>query len=553
MSVDKGFQVDRVLAMNLSLLSTKYPKPAERTAFFQRVLEKAAAMPGVQSASLVSALPLMGETWIDIVGTEHDTRPMVELPSTNVRFISPGYFQTLRVGLRDGRDFEEQDRNRKVAIISASLAQRLWGEENPVGRKMNSNDTLVEVVGVTPDFRSTSLDKEPVNMLYIPYWQRPRLGAVAAGAHLDGPARDRQCAARRRLGNRWRSHRAGSAHAGRSAVALRRRSAVSRCCWWCSSPWPPSRSRPSAPTACSRMRSPAAPARWASAWRSARSASDVLGMVLRQGMMPVLAGSGRRRGVGRRHRALSGEPALPGQPARSAGVRRVGRRPAGRLRGGLPDPRAPRHPRQPHRSPALRMMPASDRMRSEMSSFIQNQFEQNIVTTSVDHVFNWARESSIWPLTFGLACCAIEMIAASTSRFDIARFGAEVFRPSPRQSDLMIVAGTVTLKMAPVLKRIWDQMPDPKWCISMGACSSVGGPFNTYGVLQGVDKIVPVDVYLTGCPPRPENLFYALMKLQDKIDQMTTLVKRPTEVRLDESMLDNFKSQIRIAQTQNPV
>ena len=177
-----------------------------------------------------------------------------------------------------------------------------------------------------------------------------------------------------------------------------------------------------------------------------------------------------------------------------------------------------------------------------MASFIQNQFERNVVTTSVDYVFNWARKSSLWPLTFGLACCAIEMIASSTSRFDIARFGAEVFRPSPRQSDLMIVAGTVTLKMAPVLKRIWDQMPDPKWCISMGACSSVGGPFNTYAVLQGVDKIVPVDVYVTGCPPRPENLFYGLLKLQDKIDQMTTLVKRPTEVRLDESMLAGFQA-----------
>src|SRR5262249_43821748 len=186
-------------------------------------------------------------------------------------------------------------------------------------------------------------------------------------------------------------------------------------------------------------------------------------------------------------------------------------------------------------------------------SFIQNQFEKNVVTMSVDYVFNWARKSAIWPLTFGLACCAIEMIASSTSRFDIARFGAEVFRPSPRQSDLMIVAGTVTLKMAPVLKRIWDQMPDPKWCISMGACSSVGGPFNTYAVLQGVDKIVPVDVYVTGCPPRPENLFYALLKLQDKIDQMTTLVKRPTEVRLDESMLEDFKKQIMIARVQTPV
>jgi predicted permease len=177
MTVDKGFQVDRVLAMDLSLLSTKYPQPAERTAFFQRVLDKAAAMPGVRHVSLVSALPLMGEAWIDIVGTEHDTRSMVELPSTNVRFISPGYFQTLAVSLRDGRDFEERDRSRKVAIVSASLAQRLWGREGAVGRKLNDNDQLLEVVGVTPDFRSTSLDQEPVNMLYIPYWQRPRWSA----------------------------------------------------------------------------------------------------------------------------------------------------------------------------------------------------------------------------------------------------------------------------------------------------------------------------------------------------------------------------------------
>ena len=181
-------------------------------------------------------------------------------------------------------------------------------------------------------------------------------------------------------------------------------------------------------------------------------------------------------------------------------------------------------------------------------AFLQNQFERNFITTSVDYVFNWARQSSLWPLTFGLACCAIEMIAASAARFDIARFGAEVFRPSPRQSDLMIVAGTVSLKMAPPLKRIYDQMPEPKWVISMGACSSVGGPFNTYAVLQGVDRIVPVDVYITGCPPRPENLFYGLLKLQQKIDGMTTLIKRPTQVRLDESMLENFKSQIRIAQ-----
>jgi NADH-quinone oxidoreductase subunit B len=180
---------------------------------------------------------------------------------------------------------------------------------------------------------------------------------------------------------------------------------------------------------------------------------------------------------------------------------------------------------------------------------LQNQFERNFITTSVDYVFNWARQSSLWPLTFGLACCAIEMIAAGASRFDIARFGAEVFRPSPRQSDLMIVAGTVTLKMAPVLRRLYDQMPDPKWVISMGACANVGGPFNTYSTLQGVDRIVPVDVYVVGCPPRPENLFYGLMKLQDKIDQETSLVKRPTEVRLDETMLEDFKKRIRIAQT----
>jgi NADH-quinone oxidoreductase subunit B len=179
--------------------------------------------------------------------------------------------------------------------------------------------------------------------------------------------------------------------------------------------------------------------------------------------------------------------------------------------------------------------------------WINNRFEKNFLVTTVDYVFNWARKSAIWPMTFGLACCAIEMIAASTSRFDIARFGSEVFRPSPRQSDLMIVSGTVTLKMAPVVKRIYEQMPEPKWVMSMGACSSVGGPFNTYAVLQGVDRIVPVDVYIVGCPPRPENLFYGLLRLQDKIDKMS-IAKKPTEVRLREDMVDNFKEQIRVAQ-----
>ena len=184
-------------------------------------------------------------------------------------------------------------------------------------------------------------------------------------------------------------------------------------------------------------------------------------------------------------------------------------------------------------------------------SWLQNKFEKNFLITTVDYVFNWARKSALWPMTFGLACCAIEMIASSTARFDIARFGSEVFRPSPRQADLMIVSGTVTLKMAPVVKRIYDQMPEPKWVISMGACSSVGGPFNTYAVLQGVDKIVPVDVYVIGCPPRPENLFYALLRLQDKIDTMT-LAKRPTEVRLEGNMVDDFKRQVMIAQTLQP-
>lgn len=175
MTVDKGFDVERVIALDMSLPSTRYPDDAPRAAFFRRVLDKAAAMPGVQSAALVSALPLEGETWIDIVGTEHDPRPLLERPSTNVRFISPGYFQTLRIALRDGRDFGEQDRGRRVTIISAGLAQRIWPGQNPIGRKLDNGDnshSAMEVVGVTPDLRSTSLDHDPVNMMYIPYWQR---------------------------------------------------------------------------------------------------------------------------------------------------------------------------------------------------------------------------------------------------------------------------------------------------------------------------------------------------------------------------------------------
>ena len=161
---------------------------------------------------------------------------------------------------------------------------------------------------------------------------------------------------------------------------------------------------------------------------------------------------------------------------------------------------------------------------------IDHKFEDNFITTSIDRVLNWARESSIWPMGFGLACCAIEMMAASASRFDIARFGAEVFRASPRQSDLMIVAGTVTKKMAPVLRRLYDQMPEPKWVISMGVCASAGGVFNNYAIVQGVDKVVPVDVFLPGCPPRPEGLIYAVMKLQEKIERESVLTSQDEKV-----------------------
>jgi len=148
---------------------------------------------------------------------------------------------------------------------------------------------------------------------------------------------------------------------------------------------------------------------------------------------------------------------------------------------------------------------------------IREELERGILFTSVEKVVNWARANAIWPLGFGLACCAIEMMAIVGPRFDISRFGAEVFRASPRQADLMIVAGRVSIKMAPVLRLLYDQMPDPKWVISMGACASCGGVFNNYAILQGVDKIVPVDVYVPGCPPRPEALIHGIMKLQEKI------------------------------------
>ena len=147
------------------------------------------------------------------------------------------------------------------------------------------------------------------------------------------------------------------------------------------------------------------------------------------------------------------------------------------------------------------------------------EIPENIQITTLDSVVNWCRKYSLWPMPFATACCGIELMAVGASRFDIARFGAEVMRFSPRQCDLMIVAGRVAMKMMPVLQRIWLQMPEPKWCISMGACASTGGVFDTYAVVQGIDRFIPVDVYIPGCPPRPEQILRALMDIQEKIQK----------------------------------
>ena len=146
-----------------------------------------------------------------------------------------------------------------------------------------------------------------------------------------------------------------------------------------------------------------------------------------------------------------------------------------------------------------------------------SKIEGDFIVTRIDAALNWFRKNSLWPMPMGLACCAIELMAAGASRFDISRFGSEVMRFSPRQSDVMIIAGTVTYKMATAVKRIYDQMADPKWVIAMGACASTGGMYRSYSVLQGVDNIIPVDVYVAGCPPRPEALLDALIKLQNQV------------------------------------
>lgn len=182
-------------------------------------------------------------------------------------------------------------------------------------------------------------------------------------------------------------------------------------------------------------------------------------------------------------------------------------------------------------APAGEPLDSADAARKALAhAAYDSKIEGNVIFTRVDAAINWMRKNSLWPMPMGLACCAIELMATASSRFDISRFGAEVMRFSPRQSDVMIVAGTVTYKMALAVKRVWDQMPDPKWCIAMGACASSGGMYRSYAVLQGIDQLLPVDVYISGCPPRPEALIEGLMKLQRKIEGEESTMDLKAEV-----------------------
>ena len=180
-------------------------------------------------------------------------------------------------------------------------------------------------------------------------------------------------------------------------------------------------------------------------------------------------------------------------------------------------------------------------------SWIENRFEPGLIVTSLDFAINWGRKNSIWPMTFGLACCAIEMMAVGASRFDLDRFGAGAFRATPRQADLMIVAGRVSNKMAPVLRQIYDQMPEPRWVLAMGVCASSGGMFNNYAIVQGVDHVVPVDMYLPGCPPRPEMLMDAILKIHAKIMDEPLGTKRAAELAASGHKTELLPSSIKFA------